>query len=80
MAMEQTERNLNATARLNFAAIYNLHDGDFTSLRNFSFPFNFTYSDYDLPQEQKSLPTLPAEIEPLEIFVLCLSLLNGHSW
>lgn len=49
MATEQTERNLNATAHLNFAAIYNLHDGDFTSLRNFSFPFNFTYSDYDLP-------------------------------
>uniref|UniRef100_A0A663NDJ8 G-protein coupled receptors family 1 profile domain-containing protein n=1 Tax=Athene cunicularia TaxID=194338 RepID=A0A663NDJ8_ATHCN len=27
----------------------NLHDGDLTSLRNFSFPFNFSYSDYDLP-------------------------------
>ncbi|XP_005042981.1 PREDICTED: prokineticin receptor 1 [Ficedula albicollis] len=49
MATEQTERNLNATLHLNFAAIYNIHDGDFTSLRNFSFPFNFTYSDYDLP-------------------------------
>lgn len=53
MATEQTERNLNATARLNFAAIYNLHDGDFTSLRNFSFPFNFTYSDYDLPLDSE---------------------------
>lgn len=51
MATEQTERNLNATARLNFAAIYNLHDGDFTSLRNFS--FNFTYSDYDLPLDSE---------------------------
>ncbi|NWY19984.1 PKR2 protein, partial [Aphelocoma coerulescens] len=51
MATEQTERNLNATVRLNFAAIYNLHDGDFTSLRNFSFPF--TYSDYDLPLDSE---------------------------
>ncbi|NXD26402.1 PKR1 protein, partial [Spelaeornis formosus] len=49
MATEQTEHNLNATTRLSFAAIYNIHYGDFTSLRNFSFPFNFTYSDYDLP-------------------------------
>ncbi|NWW60292.1 PKR2 protein, partial [Ifrita kowaldi] len=53
MATEQTERNLSATTRLNFAAIYNLHDGDFTSLRNFSFPFNFTYSDYDLPLDSE---------------------------
>ncbi|NXP57487.1 PKR2 protein, partial [Chloropsis cyanopogon] len=53
MAMEQTERNLNATARLNFAAIYNIHDGDFTSLPNFSFPFNLTYSDYDLPLDSE---------------------------
>ncbi|NXM86698.1 PKR1 protein, partial [Oenanthe oenanthe] len=49
MATEQTEHNLNATLHLNFAAIYNIRDGDFTSLQNFSFPFNFTYSDYDLP-------------------------------
>ncbi|KAL2305827.1 hypothetical protein Nmel_003719 [Mimus melanotis] len=53
MATEQTERNLNATAHLNFAAIFDIHDGDFTSLRNFSFPFNFTYSDYDLPLDNE---------------------------
>ncbi|XP_054146332.1 prokineticin receptor 1 [Melozone crissalis] len=53
MAMEQTEHNLNATAHLNFASIYNIHNGDFTSLRNFSFPFNFTYSDYDLPLDSE---------------------------
>ncbi|NXR28173.1 PKR2 protein, partial [Cinclus mexicanus] len=53
MATEQTERNLNATIRLNFAAIYNIRDGDFTSLQNFSFPFNFTYSDYDLPLDSE---------------------------
>ncbi|XP_023778965.1 prokineticin receptor 1 [Cyanistes caeruleus] len=53
MATEQTERSLNATTRLNFAAIYNIHDGDFTSLRNFSFPFNFTYGDYDLPLDSE---------------------------
>ncbi|NWX30192.1 PKR2 protein, partial [Notiomystis cincta] len=47
MATDQTEHNLNATTRLNFAAVYNLHNGDFTSLQNFS--LNFTYSDYDLP-------------------------------
>ncbi|XP_030801962.1 prokineticin receptor 1 [Camarhynchus parvulus] len=49
--MEQTERNLNA--HLNFASIYNIHNGDFTSLRNISFPFNFTYSDYDLPLDSE---------------------------
>ncbi|XP_014748094.1 PREDICTED: prokineticin receptor 2-like [Sturnus vulgaris] len=53
MATEQTEGNLNATTHLNFAAIFNIHDGDFTSLRNFSFPFNFTYSDYDLPLDSE---------------------------
>ncbi|XP_039574915.1 prokineticin receptor 1 [Passer montanus] len=53
MAMEQTEHDLNATAHLNFASIYNIHDGDFSSLRNFSFPFNFTYSDYDLPLDSE---------------------------
>ncbi|NXF76665.1 PKR2 protein, partial [Sclerurus mexicanus] len=53
MATEPAERNPNATAHLNFAAIYNLHDGDFTSLRNFSFPFNVTYSDYDLPLDSE---------------------------
>ncbi|NXU35324.1 PKR1 protein, partial [Drymodes brunneopygia] len=53
LAMEQSEHNLNATAHLNFAAIYNLQDGDPTSLRNFSFPFNFTYSDYDLPPDSE---------------------------
>ncbi|KAM7118904.1 prokineticin receptor 1 [Ciconia boyciana] len=53
MAMEQAEHNPNATVNLNFAAIYNLHDGDLTSLRNFSFPFNFSYSDYDLPLDSE---------------------------
>ncbi|XP_035178095.1 prokineticin receptor 2 isoform X1 [Oxyura jamaicensis] len=53
MATEQDEHNTNATINLNFAAIYNLHDGDLTSLRNFSFPFNFSYSDYDLPLDSE---------------------------
>ncbi|KFP75312.1 Prokineticin receptor 1, partial [Apaloderma vittatum] len=39
----------NATTDLSFAAIYTLHDGDLTSSRNFSFPFNSSYSHYDLP-------------------------------
>uniref|UniRef100_A0A8C5T230 G-protein coupled receptors family 1 profile domain-containing protein n=1 Tax=Malurus cyaneus samueli TaxID=2593467 RepID=A0A8C5T230_9PASS len=51
MATEQTEHNPNATTRLSFAAIYNLHDQDFTSLQNFSFPFN--YSDYELPLDSE---------------------------
>ncbi|NXM62511.1 PKR1 protein, partial [Illadopsis cleaveri] len=52
--MEQAEHNLNATTHLSFAAIYNIHDdGDFTSLRNSSFPFNFTYGDYDLPLDSE---------------------------
>ncbi|NWR51610.1 PKR1 protein, partial [Regulus satrapa] len=49
MATGQSERNLSATPRPDFAAAYNIQDGDFTSSRNFSFPFNFTYGDYDLP-------------------------------
>ncbi|NXL75172.1 PKR2 protein, partial [Leptocoma aspasia] len=49
----QTQPNLNSTTLLNFAAIYNIHDGDFSSLPNFSFPFNFTYSDYDLPLDSE---------------------------
>lgn len=53
MAMEQDEHNPNATINLSFAAIYNLHEGDLTSLRNFSFPFNFSYSDYDLPLDSE---------------------------
>ncbi|KAM4904137.1 prokineticin receptor 1 [Sylvia borin] len=53
MATEQTDHHLNATTRLNFAAIYNIHEGDFTSLRNSSFPFNFTYGDYDLPLDSE---------------------------
>ncbi|XP_065488753.1 prokineticin receptor 1 [Caloenas nicobarica] len=53
MAMEQAEHNPNATINLNFAPIYNLNDGDLTSLRNFSFPFNFSYSDYDLPLDSE---------------------------
>ncbi|NWZ42953.1 PKR2 protein, partial [Brachypodius atriceps] len=53
MATEQAEHNLNATTRLSFATIYNTHDGDFTSLRNSSFPFNFNYSDYDLPLDSE---------------------------
>ncbi|XP_032538858.1 LOW QUALITY PROTEIN: prokineticin receptor 2-like [Chiroxiphia lanceolata] len=53
MATERAERNPNASTHLSFAAIYNLHDGDFSSLRNFSFPFNFTYSDYDLPLDSE---------------------------
>lgn len=53
MVLEQDERNPNATVSLNFAAIYNLHDGDLTSMRNFSFPFNFSYSDYDLPLDSE---------------------------
>ncbi|XP_006116449.1 prokineticin receptor 1 isoform X2 [Pelodiscus sinensis] len=48
--MKQEERN---TTHTNFAAIYNLHSGDFTSFRNFSFPFNFSYSDYDLPLDNE---------------------------
>ncbi|NXQ36737.1 PKR2 protein, partial [Alaudala cheleensis] len=53
MATEQMEHKLNATAHLSFAAISNSHDGDLPSLRNFSFPFNFTYSDYDLPLDSE---------------------------
>ncbi|KFP34860.1 Prokineticin receptor 1, partial [Chlamydotis macqueenii] len=53
ISMEQVEHNPNATVSFNFAAIYNLHDGDSASLRNFSFPFNFTYNDYDLPLESE---------------------------
>ncbi|NXR06798.1 PKR2 protein, partial [Semnornis frantzii] len=53
MAMEQAKHNPNATVNLNFAAIYNLHNGDLTSLRNFSFPFSFNYSDYDLPLDSE---------------------------
>ncbi|NXM27936.1 PKR2 protein, partial [Oxyruncus cristatus] len=53
MATERAERNPNATTPLSFAAIYNLHDGDFTSLRNFSLPFNYTYSDYELPLDSE---------------------------
>lgn len=53
MVLEQDEHNPNATINLNFAAIYNLHDGDLTSMRNFSFPFNFSYSDYDLPLDSE---------------------------
>ncbi|NWS04174.1 PKR1 protein, partial [Motacilla alba] len=52
MAKEQTEHDLHATSHFNFASIYNIHDGHF-SLRNFSFPFNFTYSDYDLPLDSE---------------------------
>ncbi|TRZ14157.1 hypothetical protein HGM15179_012948 [Zosterops borbonicus] len=51
--MEQAEHNLDATTHLDFAAIYNIHNGDFTSLRNSSFPFNFTYGDYDLPLDSE---------------------------
>uniref|UniRef100_A0A8B9T1B7 G-protein coupled receptors family 1 profile domain-containing protein n=1 Tax=Anas platyrhynchos TaxID=8839 RepID=A0A8B9T1B7_ANAPL len=43
MAMEQDEHNPNATINLR----------DLTSLRNFSFPFNFSYSDYDLPLDSE---------------------------
>ncbi|XP_010188651.1 PREDICTED: prokineticin receptor 2-like [Mesitornis unicolor] len=53
MATEQAENDPNATTNLNFAPINNLHDGDLTSLRNFSFPFNFSYSDYDLPLDSE---------------------------
>ncbi|NXR82266.1 PKR2 protein, partial [Pycnonotus jocosus] len=53
MATEQAEHNLNSTTRLSFAAIYNTHDRDFTSLRNSSSLFNFTYSDYDLPLDSE---------------------------
>ncbi|NXA14629.1 PKR2 protein, partial [Sapayoa aenigma] len=51
MATEQAERNPNATTHPNLAAIY--HEGGFPSWRNFSFPFNFTYSDYDLPLDSE---------------------------
>uniref|UniRef100_A0A8C3NZA4 G-protein coupled receptors family 1 profile domain-containing protein n=1 Tax=Cyanoderma ruficeps TaxID=181631 RepID=A0A8C3NZA4_9PASS len=51
--MKQAGHNLNATTHLNFAAIYDIHGGDFTSLRNSSFPFNFTYGDYDLPLDSE---------------------------
>ncbi|NXK90441.1 PKR2 protein, partial [Formicarius rufipectus] len=49
MATGPAQSNPNATTHFSFAAIYNLHEGDFASLRNLSFPLNFTYSDYDLP-------------------------------
>ncbi|XP_006021551.1 prokineticin receptor 1 [Alligator sinensis] len=51
--MGQEERNANATQNINFAAIYNLHRSDFASFRNLSFPFNFSYSDYDLPMDDE---------------------------
>lgn len=35
----------------NVAAIYSPRHGDFTSYPNVAFPFNFSYSDYDLPLE-----------------------------
>ncbi|NXI35599.1 PKR2 protein, partial [Galbula dea] len=49
MATEQDGHHPNATLNLNLAAIYSLSSGDLTSSRNLSLPFNFSYSDYDLP-------------------------------
>lgn len=44
------ERHLNDTAgSTNFAAIYSLDNGGLDPYHNVSLPFNFSYSDYDLP-------------------------------
>ncbi|NXO03923.1 PKR2 protein, partial [Rhinopomastus cyanomelas] len=53
MATKQAARNSNSTVTFNFAAIYNLHEGDSISLQNFSFPYNVSYSDYDLPLDSE---------------------------
>lgn len=36
-------------ASTNFAAIYSHFSRDFSSYPNYTFPFNFSYNDYDLP-------------------------------
>lgn len=48
--MRQEGHHLNSTVTsTNFAAIYSHQERDFTSYQNFAYPFNLSYSDYDLP-------------------------------
>lgn len=47
--MKQEAHHPNNTyPHTSFAAIYGNHIGDFPTYQNFTFPFNFSYSDYDL--------------------------------
>ncbi|NWI12589.1 PKR1 protein, partial [Crypturellus soui] len=81
IAMGHDEHNPNTTANLNFAAIYDPHKGDDISFRNFTIPFNFNYSDYDLPLDNEDDMTKTRTFFAAKIVIgvalICIMLVCG---